>query len=53
MSGATQSFTVQTNVLPVYAGMNVDSKISDAISSEYKTIKTNTNIFLILRKSIY
>lgn len=44
MSGAAQSFTVQTNVLPVYAGMNVDSKISDAISSEYKTIKTNTSI---------
>jgi hypothetical protein len=41
MNGATQAFTVQTNVLPVFAGMNVDSKISDAISSEYKTIKTN------------
>lgn len=41
MNGATQVFTVQTNVLPVFAGMNVDSKISDAISSEYKTIKTN------------
>jgi len=44
MTGTTKSFTVQTNILPVYAGMNVDSKISDAISSEYKTIKTNTNI---------
>ena len=44
MTGATKSFTVQTNILPVYAGMNVDSKISDAISSEYKTIKTNSNI---------
>jgi aminopeptidase N len=41
MNGATQVFTLQTNVLPVFAGMNVDSKISDAISSEYKTIKTN------------
>lgn len=42
MTGATKTFTVQTNVLPVFVGMNVDSKISDAISSEYKVIKTNT-----------
>lgn len=42
MNGATKAFTVQTNILPVFAGMNVDSKISDAISSEYKVIKTNT-----------
>lgn len=48
MSGATGVFTLQTNVLPVYAGMNVDSKISDAVSSEYKTIKAtgNTNYSL-------
>ena len=52
MSGASQSFTVQTNVLPVYAGMNVDSKISDAISSEYKIIKTNTNINYALGRSL-
>ncbi len=52
MSGASQSFTVQTNVLPVYAGMNVDSKISDAISSEYKTIKTNTNITYSLGRAL-
>ncbi len=44
MSGATQSFTLTTNVNPVVVGMNVDSKISDAISSEYKTVKTNTTI---------
>lgn len=44
MSGASNSFTVQTTINPVYAGINVDSKISDAISSEYKTIKTNGNI---------
>ncbi|MES2764114.1 MAG: M1 family aminopeptidase [Bacteroidota bacterium] len=44
MTGAAQAFTVQTNILPVYTGMNVDSKISDAISSEVKTIKTNTAI---------
>lgn len=44
MSGASNSFTVQTTMNPIYAGINVDSKISDAISSEYKTIKTNGNI---------
>jgi hypothetical protein len=44
MTGATNSFTLQTNLLPVYAGMNVDSKISDAISSEAKVIKTVSNI---------
>ncbi len=44
MSGAAQSFTVQTNVKPVYTGVNNDSKISDAITSEYKTVKTNTSI---------
>lgn len=52
MSGATQSFTVQTNLLPVYAGINVESKISDAISSEYKTIKTNSNINYVLGRAI-
>lgn len=41
MNGATKSFTVQTNVAPAFTGMNVDSKISDAISSEYKAIKAS------------
>ena len=50
MSGATQSFTMQTNALPNFIGMNVDSKISDAISSEYKTIKSVTNINYSLAK---
>ncbi len=51
MSGASQSFTVQTNLLPVFEGMNVDSKISDAISSEYKTIKTNTSYNYVLGRA--
>ena len=51
MSGATQSFTVQTNVKPVYTGMNVESKISDAISSEYKTLKTNATITYTLGRA--
>jgi hypothetical protein len=44
MTGATKSFTVQTNSKPVYTAMNVESKISDAISSEYKTIKATGNV---------
>lgn len=44
MSGATKSFTLQTNLKPVYTGINVESKISDAISSEYKTLKTANTI---------
>ena len=44
MTGATSSFTLQTNVFPKFVGINVDSKISDAISSEYKTIKSTGTI---------
>ncbi|MBS1634968.1 MAG: T9SS type A sorting domain-containing protein [Bacteroidetes bacterium] len=44
MNGTTKSFTIQTNGLPKYAGINVDNKISDAISSEYKIIKTVSNV---------
>ena len=51
MTGTTNSFTVQTNVLPIYTGINVDSKISDAISSEFKTIKTNATITYTLGRS--
>ena len=51
MTGTANSFTLQTNVLPVYFGINVDSKISDAISSEYKTIKTNAAITYILGRA--
>ncbi len=50
MSGATKSFTMQTNVLPKFVGMNVDSKISDATSSEFKTIKTAATISYALGK---
>ncbi len=51
MTGASNTFTLQTNVLPVYAGINVNSKISDAISSEYKTIKTNAAITYTLGRA--
>ncbi len=44
MSGAANSFTVQTNIKPVYTGINNESKISDAVTSEYKTVKTNATI---------
>lgn len=53
MSGATQSFTVQSTILPNYAGMNVGSKISDAISSEYRTIKTTGTINYNLGRAIF
>jgi hypothetical protein len=51
MSGATQSFTMNTNVNPAFVGMNVNSKISDAISSEFKTIKTNATITYTLGRA--
>ncbi len=44
MNGATQSFTMQTTIKPAYTGINNESKISDAVSSEYKTIKTNATM---------
>lgn len=44
MNGSTKSFTLQTASRPVYTAINMESKISDAISSEYKTIKTANTI---------
>ncbi len=38
-SGQNSSASFNLNFMPVYAGINLESKISDAISSEYKTIK--------------
>lgn len=52
MSGAVGVFTLQTAIAPLYAGINVDSKISDAISSEYKTIKTNASINYTLGRAL-
>ena len=51
MSGVTQSFTMNTNVNPAFVVMNVNSKISDAISSEFKTIKTNATITYTLGRA--
>lgn len=51
MSGALQSFTLQTAVKPVYTGINVGSKISDAISSEYKTLKTAASVNYTLARA--
>lgn len=51
MSGVTQSFTMQTAIQPVFVGMNVDSKISDAVSSEFKTVKTVSTINYSLGKT--
>ncbi len=40
MSGQTANFTISVPFLPSYAGLNLASKITDAIVSQYKTIKT-------------
>lgn len=40
ISGATSSATFSVPFDPVYTGINVRSKISDAISSQYKTISS-------------
>jgi aminopeptidase N len=40
MSGQTASFNINVPFLPTYAGLNHELKISDAIVSQYKTIKT-------------
>lgn len=44
MSGPGATFTIQTNVKPVFVGINEDAKISDAKSSEAKIIKTNATV---------
>jgi aminopeptidase N len=53
MSGSSSAFTFTTANKPMYIGINNESKISDAISSEYKTIKTNASINYTLGKAIF
>lgn len=52
MSGSTGVYTFTTANLPKYVGINNESKISDAISSEYKTIKTNASINYTLARAL-
>jgi hypothetical protein len=40
MSGQTANFTINVPFSPIYAGLNHELNISDAIVSQYKTIKT-------------
>jgi hypothetical protein len=40
MNGQTASFIINVPFAPTYAGLNLESKISEAIVSQYKTIKT-------------
>jgi hypothetical protein len=40
MSGQTANFSINVPFSPTYAGLNHELKISDAIVSQYKTIKT-------------
>lgn len=53
MSGANAVFTFTTSNKPIYSGINNESRISDAISSEYKTIKTNATINYNLGKATF
>ncbi|MBA2611898.1 MAG: T9SS type A sorting domain-containing protein [Bacteroidetes bacterium] len=50
MNGATGTFTVNIPYNPVYSALNYDSKIGDATSHEYKTIKIVTNVNYTLGK---
>lgn len=51
MSGTVQSFTLQTLTKPVYTAINMESRISDAISSEYKTLKTPATVTYTLGRA--
>lgn len=51
MSGAKNSFTFTLPFAPIYTAMNFDSKIFDAVSSEFKTIKTTGNNSFSLAKA--
>lgn len=42
LNGVYNTINFSVSVLPIYAGINFYSKISDAINSEYKTIKANS-----------
>ncbi len=52
MSGQSQTFTVTLPYIPVYAALNYDSKISDASSHEYQTIKTAGTTQFVLGKAL-
>jgi len=44
MSGPTSTFTLNLPFSPTYAGINLESKVADAVVSQYKTIK-NTGAY--------
>ncbi|MFL5753192.1 MAG: M1 family aminopeptidase [Bacteroidia bacterium] len=53
VSGQNSSASYTLAALPVYAGINMESKISDAVSSEYRTIKTTgTSTFVYGRTTL-
>ncbi len=52
MSGAKNSFTFTLPFSPIYTAINFDSKIFDAVSSEFKTIKTTGNNTYGLAKAL-
>jgi hypothetical protein len=52
MSGAKNSFTFTLPFSPIYTAINFDSKIFDAVSSEFKTIKTTGNSSFGIAKAL-
>jgi len=52
MSGQSQTFTLSLPYAPVYTALNYDSRISDASSHEYKTIKSAGTVQYVLGKAI-
>src|SRR5205823_5486340 len=51
LSGSSGSFSHTLNFNPVYSALNYDSKISDATSHEFRTLKTTSTISYSLAKT--
>lgn len=45
VSGKNSAFTFTLPILPVYAGLNLDEKISHAVTSDNQVLKTNASVF--------
>ncbi|MCA0429839.1 MAG: T9SS type A sorting domain-containing protein [Bacteroidetes bacterium] len=53
VNGASTTFTTSLNFLPIFTIINFDSKIGDATTTEYKTIKnTGSNSFSLAKVTL-
>jgi hypothetical protein len=52
VSGQSQTFTLNLPYVPVYSALNFDTRINDASSHEYKTIKSSGNANYSLGKAL-